>query len=134
MRVVRQLRVQARVDGERTAIGQQDRVAVGRGLRDRIDAHDAVRARLVLDDDRLAHLLAHLLRERARGEVGRAAGKRHDELDRAVRVWRCLRRHMGDADQRRQRDGDERECLEVEWSSAHAATLAFFWRGKQTIT
>jgi hypothetical protein len=73
-RIVRQLRIQARVHAERATIGDQDRVAIGHCLGDGVGPERAIGARLVVDDDRLAERLAHLLRERARRQVGAAAG------------------------------------------------------------
>ena len=62
---------------------QQQRVAVGRRLGREVGADGAAGARLVVDDQRRAQLLAHLLRQGAREEVGGAAGReRHDQADR----------------------------------------------------
>ena len=51
-RVVRHLRIDADVDRERGDVAEQQRVAVGRRLRDELGADHAARAGLVLDDDR----------------------------------------------------------------------------------
>jgi len=54
--------------------GNADRVAVGRGLGDRIGADIAARAGPVLDHDLLAEPVAQLLRQDARNDVCAAAG------------------------------------------------------------
>ena len=56
LRVVRQALVDERIDHEARGIDEQ-RVTVGRRLRDDLRADDAVRARLVLDHEGLAELL-----------------------------------------------------------------------------
>ena len=87
MRVVRQLLVQPRVDGERAAIGQQQRVAVGRRLRDDVDAERRRSRPACCRRRSTGPSLAHLLRERARGEVGCPAWREgHDETDRLRRI------------------------------------------------
>ena len=82
-RIERQLRIDARADDQAAEVGEQQRVAVGRALRDEIGADVAVRAGLVLDDHRLAPDLGELRADLAREDVGGAAGRvRHDEADR----------------------------------------------------
>ena len=73
-RVVRHLRIERRVDRLRADRSHQQRVAVGRRLGDEVGAEVAAGAGLVLDDEGLAEGLAELGRERARQDVGRAAG------------------------------------------------------------
>jgi len=71
-----------RRDAER-GIGEEQRVAVGRGARDRLGADVAARARAVLDDHRLAELGLELRLQDAGDEVDQAAGRiRHDNGDR----------------------------------------------------
>ena len=91
-RVERELRVERRADrvGLRR---EQQRVAVGRRLRDHFAADRRARAGLVLDDDLLAPALAEFLRDHAHRAVDRAAGReRHDDAHGArrelLRVWR----------------------------------------------
>ena len=68
-----------RVDHHRAVEAEQQRVAVGRGLRDRLRADVAARARPVLDDHRLAEARAERLGHHARAVVGDAARReRHD--------------------------------------------------------
>ena len=100
-RVERKLRIEARVDRLRARIGHEQRVAVGRGLRDRVGADDAARAGAILDHDGLAPLLAQQLPDLAREHVGRAARRlRDDQLDdlRRERLRCCgCRRQAGAA-------------------------------------
>jgi hypothetical protein len=94
-RVVRHLRVQARIGGERPRIAQPDRVAVGRGLRDHGDAGVARLAGAVLQHHGLAQPLGERRLQHARDRVGRAPrGERDDEADRLGRI-RGLRRGRG---------------------------------------
>ena len=81
----------------------EQRVAVGRGAHDRVDADGAAGAALVLHHHLLAEHVGELLRGHARGEIDAAAGRqRNDELDRPRRIAVLRRRRM-----RR-----ERECGE----------------------
>ena len=70
---------------ERVAGGDDDqRVAVGRRLRQRFRGDDAAGAGAVLDHDRLAPALRQFVAERARHDVDRAAGRIwHQDADRA---------------------------------------------------
>jgi hypothetical protein len=58
---------------------QQQRVAVGRGLGDRVGGDVAAGAGLVLDDDGAAQRGAHADGQRAGQRIGRAAGGRADQ-------------------------------------------------------
>jgi hypothetical protein len=72
------------------AVGpDEDRVAVRCGLGHVGRAQHSVGAGLVVDDDRLAERLGHVVGERAGDLVGGAAGREgHDELDRLRRILR----------------------------------------------
>ena len=62
----------------------QQRVAVGRGLRDLLGAEHGVGAGAIFDHDRLSPILAHFLADHAGEHVGWSAGREwHDDLDRA---------------------------------------------------
>ncbi len=60
-RVVADIAVERRVDGERAGAAEAQRVAVRRGLRDLPRRDRAAGAAAVLDDDLLAEHRAHLL-------------------------------------------------------------------------
>jgi hypothetical protein len=63
----------------------QQRVAVGFGLRDVVGAERRARPGLAFDDHRLAEARLQLVGQRARQHVGGAAGReRHDQRDRLV--------------------------------------------------
>jgi hypothetical protein len=73
-------------DGERADGADADGVAVGRALRDRIDADGECTAGTVVYDDGLAELLRQARRDQARDVVGGAArGLRDDETQRPLR-------------------------------------------------
>jgi hypothetical protein len=75
------------IHDERAVDRHQQRVAVGRGLRDDLGADDGVGARPVVDDDLLAQIFAHLLADEAAEEIGGAARReRNDERDLARRI------------------------------------------------
>ncbi|MNS82909.1 hypothetical protein D3C72_1166690 [compost metagenome] len=96
--VVWQLRIQELIVENRLGQRDADRVAIGRCLGHHIRADHAGRARAVLDDDRLAQALAHVVGERAGDDVGGAArGEWQDEGDRAVGVGRLRGRGLGEA-------------------------------------
>ena len=97
--------VQARADRQRAGIAKQERVAVGRAARDRARPDRAAGAAAVLDHDRLAERLAHLLGHDPPHDRGRAAGwERHHQRDRAGRIVLCRHpeRECGESEQ----DGD----------------------------
>ena len=107
-RIVADIAVEARSDRERAGISQQDGVAVGRALRDRAAADGAAGAAAVVDHDRLAEHLAHLVGDDAPDDGGAAAGReRHDQRDRPVGIvlragGRC---RQGEPRQQRRRNG-----------------------------
>src|SRR5262245_34275984 len=80
---------QARAGRGRDGVGRgvdQNRVAVGIGLRDRGHADGVARARPVFHDDRLSKLRRSLLEHGARHDVGRGTWcERHDGADRLAR-------------------------------------------------
>src|SRR5215831_12099075 len=63
----------ALVDGERSGLGEQERVAVRLRLGDGIAARVAAAARAVLDDDLLSEIVGELLRQNSRHHVDRSA-------------------------------------------------------------
>ena len=80
--LVGELLVEALVDRERPGRRDEQRMAVGLGLRREIGADVAAGAGLLLDDDRLAPFRLQLVGGDARQHVVDAAGReRHDELD-----------------------------------------------------
>ena len=88
--------VERLVDGKGRAVGQQQRIAVGRRLGDPRRAGHAAGAADILDDDLLAERLAHARAENARDGVDRpAGGKGHDQVDRPRRPALRLRRDNG---------------------------------------
>ena len=92
--VERHLAVQRLVDAVRAHRAHQQRVAVGRRLGHDIGAHVAPRPGAVLHHEGLAESLAQLGRNRARQNVGGAAGRKwHDDFDRLGRPG-CLRKNI----------------------------------------
>ena len=102
-RIVGQLRVHRRRRGDMADRAEQHRVAIGRRTHDEVHADGAGRARAVLDHERLAQLLGHLLHDRPRDEVGVATGRRRDDDAHG------LRRPGGCGNLRGRRCGDARE-------------------------
>ena len=85
--VERHLGVEELIGCEDAGRRHQQRVAVGRRLRDRVGADIAAGARAVFHDDRLAERLRHLVADRARQHVGEPAGReRRDHADRTVGI------------------------------------------------
>ncbi|CUI28541.1 Uncharacterised protein [Achromobacter ruhlandii] len=81
-RVIRDARIQRRVDAVRAGGRQQQRIAVGRGRCHLLGGDGAVGAALVVDHDGLPQRLRRLGRHRAGQDVGGAAGRmRHDQRD-----------------------------------------------------
>ena len=69
-------------------------IAVGLGARDLFGADQAGGARQVQDHDLLPHIVGHLLRDDAGGDIdGARRRQRHDHLDRPVGIT-CLRRSL----------------------------------------
>jgi hypothetical protein len=92
-RIERHLRVQVRIDRDQAVLAQQQRVTVGRRLRDQVAGDVAVGARMIVDDDRHGENLGKLLADDACGNIGSAAGwDRHDHLDSPRRI---LGEHLG---------------------------------------
>ena len=109
-RIVGQALVHRDVDRHRRRRRHQQRVAVGRRLRDRGRADHGAGARLVLHDDRLAEPLLEFLGDDARQDLGAAAGRvRHDQRDRPRRIFvRSRRRRRGHC--RQERDDGRKAC------------------------
>jgi hypothetical protein len=79
-------------DRERADRSLAERVAVGRGLGDRVDADGERAAGTVVDDDGLAELFGKRGRNDARDVVGGASRcLRYDETNRPLRVLRSDR-------------------------------------------
>ena len=86
LRIVVEL-VEQRLAAEGPDRAHQQRVAVGRGVRDQLGPDGAAGAALVLDDDGLPEARLQPLRNQPGGGVGCAArGKRHHELDRPLGI------------------------------------------------
>jgi hypothetical protein len=91
-RIVGEVAAKRRIDRDRAYCREEQRVAVGIGLRDVLGRDRAVRARPVLDDDGLAKQSPQTLGQEARDEIGSAAGgEGHHEPDRATRILLRLR-------------------------------------------
>ena len=78
-RVVAQVLVEPRMDHQRAAGREDQRVAVRRGALDLGQRQPAAGARLVVDDHVLPERDAHLVGEQARHHVGRAARREADQ-------------------------------------------------------
>jgi hypothetical protein len=73
--------------------GEQQHVAVGRRLGERVGRHHAAGTRLVLDHHRLAEICCQFFREQPRHQIDGAAGReRHHQAHRAVGILLCRRR------------------------------------------
>jgi hypothetical protein len=113
-RIVRHAGEQQRIDRQRPADRQAERVAVGRGLGDRVGAEIAARARLVLDHEVLAELVLEVIGDQPHHQVGgRAGAERHDQLDRPGRP--ALRqggnRRGDESEKRNEKPADHRRVL-----------------------
>jgi hypothetical protein len=86
-RIEWQLLVKTRIGRIGRDVAEQHRVAVRRRLGDEIGAQIGRCAGLVLDDDRLAHKLRHLLSDEPREKIRASArGIRHDQMNGPRRV------------------------------------------------
>ena len=82
-RIVGRVLAQVRHRGERAVGAKDQRVSVGRRSRHLRRGDRAVRARLVLHDDRLPERLAERLRQDAHHDIGRGPGAEgHEHADR----------------------------------------------------
>src|SRR5712691_9007506 len=125
-RIVADIAIEARPDRQRAGISQQDGGAVGRAFRHRASSDRAAGAAAVVDDDRLAERLAHLVRDDPPDDGGAAAGRERDnERDRPVRIvlrGRGRRRHAGPGGERRRKQdvtqsaGHGHSCLSSPWT------------------
>ena len=107
LRVVGQIAAQTRIDRDSASSGEEQRVTVGRGLRDVIGPDRAVRAGLVLDDDALAEVFLQFVGDEAGDEIGVAARcEGDDEPDRALRI--VLSAHR--ARERKHKGCDRDDC------------------------
>ena len=98
--VERQILIKRGVDGV-GRIDQEHRVAVGIGLGGHFGREIIAGARLVLDDELLAHMLRQILSDQARDDVGRAARRIADQpAHRVVRIIVGRARGAGNACQR----------------------------------
>ena len=88
-RLVRQVGVEAGIDAEGAAGGDQQRVAVGRRRLAGLGARNAAAPTLVVDHDLLLPDVGQPLRHQPREDIRRLAGrKRHDEAHGLGRPWR----------------------------------------------
>ena len=87
------------IDRDLAGRRHQQRVAVGRRLRDRACREHRARTRAVLDDDRLAERGLHRLLQQPRDDIdpaaGRVADKNMDRLARIVRLGASTRNACG---------------------------------------
>ena len=109
--IVGHVPIEARIDGVRGDRRHQQRVAVGRRLRDLIGADIAARAHPVVHHELLAQQLSHLRAHDARDGVGRTTGGEGD--DHANRFGRIFvlgvrgRAHEGCARKRKHRGKEQ---------------------------
>ena len=113
-RVIRQLRIQRRIDCEVAGLSQHHRVAVGRRLRCKVDTDVAACAGFVIDHDNPLQRLGELVRDYARENIRTASRrKRNDQANRFRRIG--LRhggsRHNGERCQRKKTSGDHPRFL-----------------------
>ena len=86
-RIVGQLLVEHRIEHDDGSRRDEQRVAVGLGTGHDLGADRALRAGLVLDDDRLLQVAAEKFADQPSQHIGRAArGIGNDKLDRARRI------------------------------------------------
>jgi hypothetical protein len=82
-RVVGHVPHQVGIDGDVAGVGDAERVAVGRGLGDRVHGDIATRARAVVDHHGLAGPARNVRAQDARGDIGHPAGRGgNDDLER----------------------------------------------------
>jgi len=87
LRVVGHFLAHGEIGAECARTAEPDRVAVGCGLRDRVDPDHGARAGLVLDHDRLPQLLLQAELDSARHRIRAAAGRKaDDETNRLVGI------------------------------------------------
>src|SRR4051812_48541796 len=81
-RIVRELRVQGRIEYHGRRVAHDDRVTVGWRFRDELHPNDAIRSGTVIDDHLVTERVTELLSHRARKNVtGSTRGVRDDEPD-----------------------------------------------------
>ena len=125
-RVERQIGIEVLIVDQRRRRRGQQRVAVGRCLVDDLRADIAGRARVVLDDDRLAPFAREPIRHDARHGIGGPAGReRHDDLHGVIGIGLRLRLHRRRGNQR---DGRHRRIEKSPLGqNAHPGILRLFW-------
>jgi hypothetical protein len=102
--VIRQAGVDQRIDRERAGVADEQRVAIGRGLANLVEGHDAGGTGLVVDHHRLLPAPLQRLAKRARHHVGPDAHRvRHDDTHAAHREQRIARAQRGGGGGKRQR-------------------------------
>ena len=113
-RVVSDRAEEMRIDRERPGIAHQQRVAIGRRLGHEGRADTAAGAGLVLDDEGLPERGAQPLGDRARIEVGAAAGReRHHDGDRSRRIGIRPLRRCRDRPRKAQKAGGTGKCRAI---------------------
>jgi hypothetical protein len=123
-RIVGHVAVQIWIDHDVAGIGDAERVAVGRRLRDRVHRDVAAGARLVVDHHGLAAARRQEGAENARAQIGDAARRgRHDDVDRLGRIGLGVRRRDARGAGHREHSGDARHGA---GGAAHHTSFGFF--------
>ena len=127
-RIVADLRIDHRADRQRHRAADIERITVGRRLRRHLGADGRTGATAIIDHDLHAEILAELLRNHARHEVG-AAGRRprHDQSHwfRGIILRGCAGGQYGAAQRDyKRRDFDDRHCSHSGFTPAILTTLA----------
>ena len=122
-RVVAGILVERRTDRQRAGIAEQDRVAIGLALGDRLGADRTASARTVVDHDALAQQLAHLVGDHpANDRRGAARRERNHQCDGPAR--KVLRPRLPGAGQAEQnRRGAEPDLADTHVRKAYRRLL-----------
>ncbi len=148
-RIVAELGLHERIDGERPVRADEQRVAVGRRARHHLRADAAAGAAAVLHHHRLADRLRNLVADHAADNVGIASGREwHNQMDRPLRIggegpaWQhcCCRTEAERGDQRAARDrhggppggfrNDRRWSAGIFWEISESVAVANSWRAR----